>query len=327
MIDFQVNAAKSSRVAVFGAAGAIGRNVAIELNRRGIQPVYVGRTEDKLRAAFPAGEIRAADLSDSAAAERAAAGCDTVLYTVGLPYTDFARHPELMRASIEGAERAGVRRMVVISSVYSYGKPQTARVSESHPRDPEARKGLMRKQQEDIALRAHADGRIRTLVLRLPDFYGPYAEQSLANMAFSAVVKGESARWLGPMDLPHEFIFMPDAAAVIADLLLREDLDGRAWNLGGAGTISGREFLTAAFAAAGHPPKWRTAGRTILRIGGLFSPVMRELQEMFYLHETTLVLDDSALAAKLGPLPKTPYREGIPQTIQFLRTGTLHATA
>ena len=311
------------KVAVFGAAGAIGRNVGIELNRRGVPLVYVGRTEHKLRAAFPEAETRAADLSDPAAAERAAAGCDTVLYCVGLPYPEFARHPELMRSSIEGAIRAGVRRMVVVSNVYSYGKPVSARVAETHPRNPDAFKGKMRKQQEDIALSAHSAERVRSLVLRLPDFYGPYADQSLSNLAFTSVVKGQPARWLGSVDLPHEFIFMPDAAHVIADALLREDLDGNAWNLGGPGTITGRDFLTIAFEAAGHTPKWRTAGRTILRIGGLFDPTLRELQELFYLHETALVLDDSALAAKLGQLPKTSYREGIRRTIDFMRTGSM----
>jgi nucleoside-diphosphate-sugar epimerase len=196
----------------------------------------VGRTETKLKAAFRDGEVRPADLADPRAAERAAAGCDAVLYCVGLPYPDFARHPELIQTSLTAAARAGVRRFIAVSSVYSYGAPQTPRVSESHPRNPRAWKGEMRKLQEDLALAAHREGRIRSLVLRLPDFYGPHAEVSLAHMIFEAALAGKPAQWLGSVDLPHEFIFIPDAVRVIADLLARDDLDGSAWNLGGAGT-------------------------------------------------------------------------------------------
>lgn len=317
-----------ARVAIFGAAGAIGRNTGIELARRGVPFAAVGRNEARLRNAFPAADIRSADLADPQAAARAAAGCEAVLYCVGLPYPDFARHPELMKTSLDGAVLAGVRRIVVVSSVYGYGRPQTARVAETHPRSPEAWKGRMRKQQEDLALEAHAAGRIGSLVLRLPDFYGPYAEISLAHMAFEAAVAGKPAQWLGSVDLPHEFIYMPDAAQVIADLLQRGDLDGSAWNFGGPGTITGREFITLAFEAAGHKPRWRSANRLMVRIGGLFNPMLRQLQELYYLAETPVVLDDSALAARLGPLPKTPYAEGIRRTVEFLKSGsTLRNTA
>jgi nucleoside-diphosphate-sugar epimerase len=308
----------ATKIAIFGAAGAVGRNTGAELTARGIAFAPVGRDEAKLTKAFAGADIRSADVSDANEAERAASGCETVLYTVGLPYPDFARHPELMKSSIEGAVRAGVRRMVVVSSVYSYGRPRMERVAETHPREPEAWKGQMRKWQEDLALEAHASGRMRTLVLRLPDFYGPYAEISFAHMLFQAALEGKPAQWLGSPDLPHEFVYMPDAARVIAGLLLRDDLDGAAWNLGGPGTITGREFMTLAFTAAGHKPRWRTANRLMLRVGGIFSPLLRQLQELFYLYETPVILDDSALAAQLGPLPKTPYPEGIRRTIEFM---------
>jgi nucleoside-diphosphate-sugar epimerase len=312
----------SAKVAIFGASGAVGRNTAGELLRRGIPFAAVGRNEAKLQAAFGGGDIRPANLADTEAAERAAAGCDTVLYCVGLPYPDFGRHPELMKSSLQGASRAGVRRMVVVSSVYGYGRPQTPRVAESHPRNPAAWKGQMRRQQEDLALAAHQAGSVHYLVLRPPDFYGPYADISLAHMIFQAALEGKPAQWLGSVDLPHEFIYMPDAAEVIAELLLRDDLDGAAWNLGGPGTITAREFIGTAFEAAGHRPRWRTANRLMLRVAGLFSPMMRQLQELFYLFEAPVVLDDSALAARLGPLPKTPYTDGIRRTIDFMKTGS-----
>lgn len=310
-------------IAIFGAAGAIGCNTAAELVTRGAPFCVVGRSEERLKSAFgsvPGALLRPADLADVVSATKAAAGVTTILYAVGLPYPKFDQHPVLMRNTIEAAARAGVQRIVVVSSVYSYGKPRTPTVSEDHPREPEAFKGKMRKEQEDAALQAHSEGRVRALVLRLPDFYGPHAELSLAYQVLDPAAKGKKATWLGSPDLPHEFIYVPDAARVISDLLLRDDLDGSAWNAGGVGPITGREFMTLAYGAAGATPKWRTVNRFMLRVGGLFNPLLRELVELYYLNETPVILDDSRLAHRLGTLHKTSYEQGIRDTIHWLRT-------
>ena len=40
-----------------------------------------------------------------------------------------------------------------------YGVPRTSRVAETHPRQPQTRKGHYRKEQEDMAMEAHSQGR------------------------------------------------------------------------------------------------------------------------------------------------------------------------
>ncbi len=218
-----------------------------------------------------------------------------------------------MRTTVEAAAKAGVKRLLVVSSVYSYGVPRTPRVAETHPREPEAAKGCYRKEQEDIALAAGA------MVVRLPDFYGPHAENSLAHQVFSAALAGKTVNWLGTASTLHEFVYVPDTGPVIVELASRDDCYGEAWNFGGPGEITGEAFIRAVYQAAGHVPKFRAAGRTLLQVMGLFNPLMRELVEMLYLQETPVILDDSKLLAKLGAVRKTPYEEGIRKTLEWLR--------
>ena len=243
----------------------------------------------------------------------------SVIYAVGVPYPQFRLHPVYMRNTVEAATRLGIKRMLVISSVYSYGPPQTERVAENHPRKPKARKGLLRKEQEDIALAADKPGGLRTLVLRLPDFYGPHAELSLADQVFRGALKGKAAVWLGSPDRPHEFVFVPDVGPVLADLLASESSFGQAWNFGGPGIITGRDFIELVYGSAGRKPKFRTVGPWMLRIGGLFNPLLRELVEMQYLAETPVILDDSKLQLHLGTLRKTPYSDGIRIALDWYR--------
>ena len=315
------------RAAIFGAAGAIGRQIAIELDRRGVPFRVVGRSEEKLRRAFGGlshAEVFAADLADPRSTGAAARGVDTIFYCVGLPYPSHRLHPVLMRTTLDAANMVGVRRLVLISSVYPYGAPRAPRVAETHPREPHTVKGRYRKEQEDLVLGAHSPGALETLIVRLPDFYGPHAELSLAQLVFSAALVGKTANWPGVVNTQHEFVFVPDTGPVIVELAARGDCFGEAWNYGGPGPINTLDFITRIYRAAGRAPKYRAVGRLLLRIASWFDADIRELLEMLYLQETPVILDDSKLAAKLGGLRKTPYDEGIQRTLESMKTASPH---
>ena len=309
------------KAAIFGAAGAIGPQVAAELERRGIAFRVVGRTRASLEKTFGGmahAEVFDADIGELRSASAAARGIDTIVYTVGLPYPSHNLHPALMRTTVEAAAAMQVKRLVLVSSVYAYGVPRSSRVAETHPRQPETRKGQYRKEQEDIALDAGSRG-IRTLVVRLPDFYGPGAGNSLANPIFRAALAGKTANWVGPINTPHEFVFVPDTGPAIVDLAECEECYGEAWNYGGPGDINTLDFITRVYQAVGRSPKYRTAGRGLLKIMGFANPLYRELIEMLYLQETPVMLDDRKLQAKFPGLKKTSYDEGIRKTLEWMK--------
>lgn len=309
-------------VAVLGAAGAVGIHVTAELQRRQIPVVAVGRSTQRLRDAVGEASglsFRAADLTKPEGAREACAGASSIVYAVGAPYHQFQLHPLMMRNTVDAAIATGVRRLLVISSVYSYGAPLTQFVDEEHPRNPDARKGQFRKEQEDIAMAAHAPGKLETIVLHLPDFLGPHASQSFSTTLFEAALANRTANWLGDPGLLHEFIYVPDVAPVVASLLARDDVWGERYNLAGSGLIAGQEFIRQIYIAACRRPRFRTAGRGMLRLMGVFSPLMRELVEMQYLMESPVFLNDSKLQARVGPTYRTPYANAITATIAWLR--------
>jgi nucleoside-diphosphate-sugar epimerase len=247
--------------------------------------------------------------------QAAAAGIDTLVYLVGVNYWQFELHPQLMRKTLDGAIAAGVRNFILIGTVYPYGRARTMPVSEDHPREPHTFKGRMRKAQEDMLLQAHAQGRINATVLRLPDFYGPGVEASLLHRAAVAAVKGGTADLIGPIDRPHEFVFVPDVGPVVARLMDTPAAFGHVWHLAGVGVTTQRALVDEMERQVGHKVALRVAGKTMLRVLGLFNRMIREMVEMHYLLTDPLIMDDAALQHLLGPIPKTPYAEGIRQTL------------
>ncbi len=303
-----------SRIALFGAAGAIGQSIASAISAQGLPYRVVGRNEASLRKAFgadPLAEIVSWNPDSPASVEAAAQGIDTLIYLVGVNYTQFELHPELMRKTLDGAINAGVKQVLLIGTVYPYGLPQTSPLREDHPRNPHTFKGRMRKAQEDLLMQADSTGRIRAAVLRLPDFYGPGVEASFLHGAIKAAAQGGTADMIGPLDRPHEFVFVPDVGPVVARLINTPAAFGKIWHLAGAGVTSQQALVEEMERQTGRKLKKRVAGKTMLRIIGLFNPMMRELVEMHYLQTQPVIMDDSALQQLIGPISKTSYADGI----------------
>ena len=304
----------AGKVGLFGAAGAIGKSIASALSAAGRDYRVIGRSRDSLAAAF--GQDRHAEIAtwnpdEPASVAAAAQGLQTAIYLVGVPYNQFEMHPPLMEKTLAGLRAVGVERLILIGTLYPYGRAQSLPVTENHPREPHTFKGQMRLAQENRVLEAHGRDGLSTLVLRLPDFYGPRVERSLLNGVFEGAARGTRAQMVGPIDLPHEFVFVPDVGPVVETLTRTAEAYGRWWHLAGDGTITQREVATKAYALAGREPRLMVVGKPMLRVLGLFNPILRELVEMNYLMSEPLVLDDSALQALIGPIRKTSYDEGI----------------
>ena len=304
----------AGKVGLFGAAGAIGQSIAVALAAAGRHYRVIGRSRSALEAAFghdPYAEIVTWNPEDPASVTAAAQGLQTAVYLVGVPYNQFEKHPPLMEKTLAGLNAAGVERLILIGTVYPYGRARSEFVTENHPREPHTFKGKMRLAQENLVLEAHGRKGLSTLVLRLPDFYGPGIERSVLNGVFEGAAHGTRAQMVGPIDVRHEFVFVPDVGPVVETLTRTPEAYGRWLHLAGPGTITQREVAEKAYALAGHKLKMMVAGKPMLRVLGLFNPIMRELVEMNYLMSEPLVLDDSALQALIGPIRKTSYEDGI----------------
>jgi nucleoside-diphosphate-sugar epimerase len=181
----------------------------------------------------------------------------------------------------------------------------------------------MRKEQEDLVLAADNSAGMRTIVLRPPDFYGADSELSFVRPIFDAALKGGTANVIGPIDTPHEFIYVPDLAETMLALAEKEEAYGQAWNVAGPGLLTTRQFAEQVFAAVNKKPRLRVANKFLLRVLGLFNPVLREVVEMHYLWTTPVKLDDTRLRHLLPNLHKTPYAEGIRATINAMQNSTV----
>ena len=90
-------------------------------------------------------------------------------------------------------------------------------------------------------------------MLRLPDFYGPSVDKSFLHDAIVAATTGRTANLIGPLDKPHEFVFVPDVGPVVARLIDTPAAWGHVWHLGGAGVTSQQAMVDEISRQSGGP--------------------------------------------------------------------------
>ena len=123
---------------------------------------------------------------------------------------------------------------------------------------------------------------------------------------------------IGPLNRPHEYVYIPDAARLLFRVIHEDRAYGHTWNLAGAGKITLAEMVKLVESITGRSLRKMVVGKHTLQLIGLFDPLLREVAEMHYLFTQPLFLDDGALTKLLGPFNKTPYAEGVRMSLASL---------
>jgi nucleoside-diphosphate-sugar epimerase len=261
----------------------------------------------------------AADIATPDGARRACAGAAVVYHCAQPPYTQWAElFPPLTRAVIEGTAEAGAE-LVFADNLYVYGPPD-GRMTEETPERAQGEKGRIRIEMAADILRAHRDGRLRCTIGRSSDYYGPRGTgTTVGDNLMKPALRGRRARWLGSLDQPHTLNYLEDMGRVLVTLGERAEADGQVWHVPAAEPLTGRQFLTLVYEAAGLEPKVGVASRPMIRVVGVFNPLVRELNETLYQFERPFVSDASKFQSAFGPFEPTPHRDAVRRTVEWFQ--------
>ena len=251
-------------IAVTGAGGFIGSAFCQTLVQAGAPVREVRRPggpppiEGLQRAEIP-------DLERGALA-RAFAGVDVVVHLAGRAHRlrDDAGNPlaafrrvnvEGTRAVVEAAADAGVRRVLVASSVKAVGESTTVPWTEETPPVPLDPYGVSKLEAEGAAFVAGAACGVETVVMRFPLVYGPGAPANVRRLV-SLVSRG----------LPLPF----DGIDNRRSMLSTGNLVGAVRALAGTPGLDGEVFFVADGVDLSTPDMVRTIGMALGRKARLF---------------------------------------------------------
>ncbi|MEU9026653.1 NAD-dependent epimerase/dehydratase family protein [Streptomyces sp. NPDC048383] len=298
----------------FGAAGAATARLLV---RQGHAVRVVTRSG---RAPEPGIEHVALDAADAAGLAGVAADADAIIHCAAPPYDRWASDlPPLTASACAAAETTGAV-LVLLGNLYGYG-PVDGPMTEALPLSATGPKGRVRAAAWEQARTLHEQGRIRAAEVRASDFFGPGVVDGghLAARVLPPLLRGRPVSTLGDPDVPHSWTYLPDVAGALAEAAGTERAWGRAWHVPTEPALSVRQMVDRLAAEAGTGPiAVRGLPSAALAVGGLFSPLLRELKEVRYQFTRPFVIDASAWEAAFE-VRATPFDQQAEATVDWWR--------
>ncbi|MBN1415297.1 MAG: NAD-dependent epimerase/dehydratase family protein [Bacteroidales bacterium] len=241
---------KTDRILLIGGLGFIGKNLYIELKKRGISADIFSNTEllssDPFFSHFEGnlilGDIR--NIEDIKNVIRnynvafSLAGISGAVSSNYCPYSDMdinlKGHMNILEACRE--KNSGIR-LIFPSSRLVYGKPYSIPVNENHPIQPESIYAVHKLTVENYYILYRKLFNIDVIILRISNPYGPFQDLSvdnygIINMFIMKAIKRETIQIFGDGHQQRDYLFIQDLGELFIDLISAQNVSGEVFNIG-----------------------------------------------------------------------------------------------
>lgn len=302
---------------ILGSGGPIGTELAKVLTKYTTDIRLVSRSPEKVN---PEDELMAGDLLDYSIVDSAAKGSEIIYLTVGLSY-DLKKWkkdwPTIMGNVIKACKEHDCK-LVFFDNVYMYDKDHLSPMTENTPVNPPSKKGLVRAKIAEMLMQEIWTGALTAMIVRSADFYGPGIKDNslLIETVFKPLSKGKKAMWLGSPKYKHSFTYTRDAAKATALLGNTEDAYNQVWHLPTAtGTYTGKEWISEIASQMGKKSGYWAIPKWLVKLIGLFNPIMKESVEMMYQYDRDYIFDSSKFRERFK-MDATSQKQGIREVIK-----------
>jgi len=302
---------------ILGSGGAIGIELAKALKEYTDEISLVSRNPEKIN---PTDQLLQADLLNPEEVNNAVKGSAIVYVTVGFPYsyrTWKESWPKFISSVIDACMEHNSK-LVFFDNIYMYDPAYLDGMSEETPINPPSKKGKVRAEILQMIMSKVEEGKLDALVARSADFYGPGIKNTsvLTETVFNPLANGKKANWMGSVKYKHSYTYTPDAGKATALLGNTEKAYNQIWHLPtAANPFTGKEWIELVAKELGVKPRYQVATKLIVRLMGLFVPIMKEMLEMLYQYDRDYVFNSRKFDQHFELKP-TPYPEGIREIVK-----------
>lgn len=303
---------------VLGGHGAIGQAVIKELQSKDMFVKAVERSKEVKSV-----ETIKADILNLTDTKRAVKGASFVYLCIGIKYNSniwAEQWPVMMSNVIEACKEENAT-LIFLDNVYMYGpSPLTIPFSETHPQKPESKKGKTRKEISDMLLDAFKNGKVKGVIGRAADIYGPAAVNSPFYIVFlENILKGKSPQFLGKPGVKHTYANTIDIGRALVALALDESTYGQVWHLPAGQPVTIEEVvqifnkeLNSDFTVSFMP-------NFLLGLMSLFIPPIKEAKEMIYQFDNEYIMSFEKFRDHFPEFKTTNYDVGIREMIMSFK--------
>jgi len=307
---------------IIGSGGAIGYPLAQELSRYTDKIRLVSRNPKKVN---DTDELFPLDANNPGQVDKAIQGSKVVYVTIGFEYNARVWQqtwPPFMQAVIRSCIKHNAR-LVFFDNVYLYAKTAIPSMTEDSVIQPPSKKGVVRKQLYEMIMKEVGNKSLNALIVRAADFYGPNNQNSaLTEMVAKRFMQGKPAQVFGNMNKIHTYGYTPDAAKATALLGNTADAFNQVWHAPTTKEkLTTKKWIDLIAQELNIQPKYQAVPTWMVRMIGLFVPIMKEFPEMMYQYDEDYILDSTKFENRFGWGAISP-EEGVRAMVSSLRKET-----
>ena len=320
-------------VLITGATGAIGPRVVHALDQAGVR-IRAFSVDTPAAGMFPQSvEVLIGDITDQAAVETSMQGVDAVIHMAALlhiinPPPEMREKYERINVGgtatvVEAAIKAGVKRVVLFSTIAVYGHSDGCVLNEMSPTHPDTFYAQTKCAAEQVVLNARsADGQPLGTVLRLGAVYGfrikgnyERLTRALALNRFIPIGNGFNRRTL---------VYDKDVTRAAALAVSHPAAAGQVFNVTDGEFHTLNEIIESICSAIGRKPPWLSLPVGISRVlAGLIEKGCHliglkslAIRAMIDKYTEDIAVDGSLIQKELGFVPQYDLKTGWEETIR-----------
>jgi dTDP-glucose 4,6-dehydratase len=311
------------RIMVTGGAGFIGSNFV----RRALEDAYPGLEDAEVvvydaltysgnpanlepvanspRYTFVHGDIR-----DEALLDRTLPGIDAIVHFAAESHVDRSVRDAgpFVETNVVGTQRlldaalrAGVGRIVHVSTDEVYGSIAEGSWTEDRPLEPNSPYAASKAGSDLLARSFHRTHGLNISITRCSNNYGPYHfPEKVIPLFVTNLIDGRHVPLYGTGENVRDWLHVDDHTRGIA-LVLTGGRGGEVYNIGGGTELSNLELTALLLEATGRD--WAYVDKVEDRKG----------------HDLRYSVDISKIRTELGYEPRVPFAEGLADVVQWYR--------
>jgi nucleoside-diphosphate-sugar epimerase len=323
---------------VTGADGFLGRHFLAEIARRGV-PVRAMLAPGLPAKPLPGDpQIVRADLMDWVTLETAVEGVTDIIHLAARVHVldDHAQDPdraffqvnvEGTRALLEAAERAGVKRFLLMSSVAAMGEEQTGHSDQSTSDHASTPYGRSKRAAEQVMFDLAGKCGIDAVALRPPIIYGPGAKGNVLSLLDAAYTDRRLP--FGRISNQRSMVYVGTVIDAALRAIESPVSAGKTYIVCDARPYGTAELYSEICRAMGKPPLLRNVPVWLLTAAAMIGDVAEKLLHRKMPVDSYVVkrivgdlcFDGSKIQQELGWSPKVSLEEGIQRTVQWYLQG------
>jgi UDP-glucose 4-epimerase len=324
-----------ARILVTGGTGAIGPAVVTALVEAGHWVRVLSRSPIGRDVAPSASQLIQGDITLADDVSRAVRGMDAVIHLAALLHVPPSRAQSLagyrrvnvdgLRHTLAAARDAGVKRLVLASTIAVYGEAPAAVATEETTPAPETDYARTKLEAEQAVLADFRGADRSAVVLRLAAVYGSRMKGNYRQLV-RALDRGRFVA-PGPGHNRRSLVHDSDVAAAFALAVSHPAAAGRTFNVADRRPYPIREIIGAIAQAIGRRPPAihlpvpvalpaASIVEVLARLADISPPFSRAMVRKY---NEEIAVNASAIARDLGFAPRMTLESGWRQTVEALR--------